>query len=133
MTTEDDFQNTLDATPDAHHVRLVFADWLQDRGDKRAEGYRALGVLRRIPFGSRRRDVLTRYGEWYAEFYDAEGFDPQSDLPTDWFRRLRGKPAWSTRGKKGWATRREAEDAAATAFAKLSAARRAELLNPVLA
>ena len=37
MTTEDDFQQALDANPDDHHTRLVFADWLQERGDPRAE------------------------------------------------------------------------------------------------
>ena len=33
MTTEDDFQRALDANPDDWQTRLVFADWLEDRGD----------------------------------------------------------------------------------------------------
>ena len=50
MTTEDDFHRALDANPDDWQTRLVFADWLDDRGDPRAEGYRALGHLRLCPF-----------------------------------------------------------------------------------
>lgn len=46
MTTEDDFQAALDADPGNWQTRLVFADWLQERGDERADGYRALGALR---------------------------------------------------------------------------------------
>src|SRR5262245_54586051 len=47
MTTEDDFQRTLDATPEDWQTRMVFADWLDERGDPRAAGYRALGKLTR--------------------------------------------------------------------------------------
>lgn len=35
MTTEDDFQAALDANPEDWQTRLVFADWLQERGDSR--------------------------------------------------------------------------------------------------
>src|SRR5262249_13386737 len=49
VTTEDDFQNALDAQPGDWQTRLVFADWLQDRSDPRAEGYRALGMNRIVP------------------------------------------------------------------------------------
>jgi uncharacterized protein (TIGR02996 family) len=47
---EDAFQARLDEHPDDHTTRLVFADWLEERGDPRASGYRALGLLRRWPF-----------------------------------------------------------------------------------
>src|SRR5204863_136709 len=50
VTTEDDFQNALDADPADWQTRLVFADWLQERGDVRAEGYRALGRTRFYPY-----------------------------------------------------------------------------------
>ena len=43
VTTEDDFQRALDKNPDDWQTRLVFADWLEERDDPRAEGYRALG------------------------------------------------------------------------------------------
>jgi uncharacterized protein (TIGR02996 family) len=45
VTTEEDFQNALDANPKDWQTRLVFADWLQERGDERAEGYPALGLM----------------------------------------------------------------------------------------
>ncbi len=38
MTTEDDFLRAIKATPDDDHLRLVFADWLEDQGQtERAE------------------------------------------------------------------------------------------------
>ncbi|QEL20544.1 TIGR02996 domain-containing protein [Limnoglobus roseus] len=49
MSEQDAFQAAIDDDPDDHVRRLVFADWLEDRDDPRAEGYRALGLLRRCP------------------------------------------------------------------------------------
>ena len=46
VTTGDDFQRRLDEHPDDFQTRPVFADWLEERGDPRAEGYRALGRFR---------------------------------------------------------------------------------------
>jgi uncharacterized protein (TIGR02996 family) len=52
MTTEDDFQRALDADTTDWQTRLVFADWLEEQGDPRADGYRALGVLKKWPTDS---------------------------------------------------------------------------------
>lgn len=42
---EEDFQRQLDEEGyEARDTRLVFADWLQDRNDPRAEGYRILAA-----------------------------------------------------------------------------------------
>lgn len=49
MTEEDAFQSALDSNPDDATTRLVFADWLDERGDPRASGYRALGRYGRSP------------------------------------------------------------------------------------
>lgn len=120
MSTEDDFQRLLDANPDDHHTRLVFADWLDDRGDPRAAGYRALGVADRGP----RRSASGWY--WYARWPrvpDIRRGDGHSTLVGDWWDAAVGK-------QKAFASRREAENAAALAFATLPAARRAELLDP---
>jgi uncharacterized protein (TIGR02996 family) len=38
VTTEDDFQSALDKDPEDWQTRLVFADWLQEHNDLRAEG-----------------------------------------------------------------------------------------------
>src|SRR5687768_10524354 len=130
MTTEEDFQQQLDLHPDDHHTRLVFADWLQERGDPRADGYRALGQLRVSPchFGSSIFDAgartqlsasdLYRDKWWWCASPD-EKFRPHF-LPDGWFPAAR-VPLFKTR--------REAEDAAALAFGKLSPKRRAEMLT----
>jgi uncharacterized protein (TIGR02996 family) len=123
MTTEDDFQRKLDAHPEDWQTRLVFADWLDERGDPRAEGMRALGLHRMHPC-----DLCNppRWVFWNGKEYGArsQGYY----LSGDWFRLIAG------RGETLWArfkTRRKADDAAALAFAKLPAARRAELLSVV--
>ncbi len=136
MTTEDDFQAALDANPADHHTRMVFADWLQDRADERAEGYRALGALRRAPivrggftFGGVPNSIL-----WWWESAGGEPVEyVPHRLPQDWLRHMDMK---ETRGmfypSAGLIdrpnTRREVEDAAALAFARLSHARRMQLL-----
>jgi uncharacterized protein (TIGR02996 family) len=50
MTNESDFQDLIDRNPKCHVLKEMFADWLQERGDPRAEGYRALirGDLARL-------------------------------------------------------------------------------------
>src|SRR4051812_46727360 len=42
VTTEEDFHALLEAHPDDHSTRLILADFLDDRGDPRGPGYRAL-------------------------------------------------------------------------------------------
>jgi uncharacterized protein (TIGR02996 family) len=148
MTTEDDFQAALDANPDDWQARLVFADWLQERGDPRAEGYRALGALRRAPYPERVRDPgPDRWGYhggagrvlWDAargvRLPDPVPAPAWAALPAHWLKALqrlqRGRNADA--GNRWWSgqalSRRAAEDAAALAFARLPAKRRAELLR----
>lgn len=113
MTTEDDFQNALDAQPDDWQTRLVFADWLQERGDPRAEGYRALGVNRCFPLYTSAEQYRWIPGHMRGTVGDCW-------LPWDWTEQI---PDSNHRD-----SRREAEDAAALAFAQLPPERRAELL-----
>lgn len=127
MTTEDDFQAALDADPTDWQTRLVFADWLQDRDDPRAEGYRALGVLRL------RTGDSPHYPCWWSHT-ECAGVPPErryAQLPHYWFDQI----AMSAKNTNLWwldyTTRRAAEDAAAFAFLELPAARRAELLATV--
>jgi uncharacterized protein (TIGR02996 family) len=135
VTTEDDFQQQLDRHPEDHQTRLVFADWLQERGDPRAEGYRALGALRRIP---RPYTHGNKPGVWRGatEFLYwnplAENKDNPSMLPQDWFDAIPREDANpDDRGSnyRSRSTRRAAEDTAARAFTRLPVARRAELLS----
>lgn len=125
MTTEEDFQRALDSNPEDHHTRLVFADWLQERDDPRAEGYRALGKLKLWP--------LCIQGVWFYHngvgnhMDETEGLkpaDPSHALPPDWFKGDTRRGAWTVPRKN----RRNAENTAARLFAKLPPNRRAELL-----
>ena len=137
MTTEDDFQAALDACPEDHQTRLVFADWLQERGDPRAEGYRALGTIRAVPY----YDALHRpKGDkcWWSFAHlrrAGHSLDRHGPclLPVVWYLKLKPEnrlPGWDPHAWCYFPTRREAEDTAALAFAKLPRARRAELLAP---
>jgi uncharacterized protein (TIGR02996 family) len=143
VTTEDDFQQQLDRHPNDLQTRLVFADWLQERGDLRAEGYRALSAQRLY-------STVHQLGDSDYPLFDASRVSLGRDgplkhwcLPHDWFLHLEGGAQRvsgvvqqvGSRQSGVWLdydSRREAEDAAAAAFAKLPAERRAELLLPVV-
>lgn len=123
--TEDNWQAYLDLHPDHHEVRVRFGDWLEERGDRRADGYRALGILQ-LRTGS-----TNQFPCWWSHKLCVEAAANGNDfaqLPADWFlllkRSVTGGTWW-----RDYLTRREAEDAAARAFSKLSARRRAELLT----
>ncbi len=119
MTTEEDFQRALDENPDDHLTRLVFADWLQERDDPRAEGYRAMGL----------RCIRVRIVE--NDIYLARWSSSKHPMPDDWFLLLPGavpeQRTWPQYASPH--TRQEIEDAAARAFALLPSERRAELLS----
>lgn len=120
MTTEDDFQRQLDEHPDDFQTRLVFADWLEERNDPRAEGYRVLGMLRKWP------KPLSDW--WWANARVEPYMADHEKLDYDWYRRMQPSPPPAF---ANYSSRRSAEDAAALAFAKLPEERRAELLRGV--
>jgi uncharacterized protein (TIGR02996 family) len=131
MTTEEDFQRVLDRNPEDWQTRLVFADWLQEQDDARAEGYRALAVLRRIAC----ERVFAEGPVW--AYWTVSGFNPEAVLPSDWWGKGRDEVALRAGGGSTpppvpfcRPSRREAEDCAAIAFTRLPARRRAELLAP---
>lgn len=142
MTTEDDFQAVLDRDPDDAHTRLVFADWLDERGDPRGPGHRALGVLRLKPMissgGKSQRGLQNEVHGFTTNLNPSSRCDGTfwpvyrpSALPDDWYQLLRPAevlPAWDSIYWTHLYSRREAENAAALVFARLPAARRAELL-----
>jgi uncharacterized protein (TIGR02996 family) len=131
VTTEDDFQRALDALPEDWQTRLVFADWLQEQGDPRAEGYRALGFLRLWPtFDAREPRWLYHNGT--SEVMDSwpEYARTHNLLPRDWHEAVVSEERignWTI-----WCgyepSRRKSEDKIALAFTRLPASRRAELL-----
>jgi uncharacterized protein (TIGR02996 family) len=131
VTTEDDFQKRLDEKPDDWQTRLVFADWLQERGDARADGYRALAACRfvlcdRYP-GEPPRFIPHELSRIFPESAGASGRD--YTLPLDWYAKVLGLGHEATGSLIPFPTRRAAEDAAALAFAGLPARRRASLLK----
>jgi uncharacterized protein (TIGR02996 family) len=93
VTTEDDFQAALDENPEDWQTRLVFADWLDERGDERGPGYRALGLQRHRP----------PRGNGYVWFNAANyGRITFENLPADWFHELfHEKGGGRTRSKFG--------------------------------
>lgn len=132
MTTEDDFNRALDAQPDDWHTRLVFADWLQDRGDPRAAGYRAIAIQERRPL---MRQHLEREACWWACESAINPPHTHNVLPSDWFALLPSdegsKMFWPHQTQTGGVrSRRECEDALALAFVQLPPERQAELLSP---
>ncbi len=130
MTTEDDFQAALDANPDDWHTRLVFADWLEDRGDPRAAGYRAIAAQQRRPLHMRHAGLKRDAWWWHCTTGTPSH---HNDVPADWFARLPvrdgNKNFWPVHTQKGGVrTRHQCEDALARAFAKLPPERQAALL-----
>jgi uncharacterized protein (TIGR02996 family) len=128
MTSEGNFQAMLDANPDDHATRLILADFLQDRGDPRAEGYRALGALRLAPWKG--ADGRWVFGGQHLELQEQRPVSEQ--LPKDWMDRLLGPAAQfvieSLRVRRT-RSRDAIENEAAWAFSGLPAERRAELLR----
>jgi uncharacterized protein (TIGR02996 family) len=127
MTTEDDFQAALDASPEDWQTRLVFADWLEERNDPRAAYFRLAGEKgwrpsRESSAAGFSADTLQRSGitgDSLWRFYNSGCTHMGSHcLPFDL-----GYGKWLHN------SRRAAEDAAALAFAALPEARRAELLG----
>jgi|GEM_PF-4915962 len=85
VTTEDDFHRLIDKKPDDWHTRLVFADWLEDRGDPRSGGYRAIALQKRRPLQGRHRDTDTW---WWHRSNSAKVEDFHNHIPQDWFALL---------------------------------------------
>ena len=136
MTTEADFIAALDADPDSHMTRLAFADWLeeQDPPDPRGPGYRALGANGVFPHGSKDVWVVMWNVSQYKGYVFGQRLHPHDPLdcspamlPDDWHQLIAGKVSSFVKRRH----RREMEDAAALAFARLPAQRRAELLATV--
>ena len=123
--------------PCDHALRLVLADALDEAGDPRAAGYRALGL--HGLYTHTRAPVELKHWTWFS--LDYRGDD--RTLPRDWFNLLPGghcrhtdeTDVTATCGGiwRDYDTRREAEDAAADAFIRLPADRQNELLAALYA
>lgn len=69
MTDESAFQSAFDADPTNSALRLVFADWLEERGDWRAAGYRWMGENRKWPYDWSKNAIITSFDtlDWFIE------------------------------------------------------------------
>ncbi len=137
---EEGFQAALDANPADHVTRLVLADWLQERGDPRAAGYRALGLNQKWPYRFFYSDDGSVWWAFHAgqgrrlvaEFPSDNRSEPLPDycaLPEDWIDVARTQSGWieSSCDRCG-PLRRDVENRAALGFNDLPSERRAELL-----
>ncbi|QEL17156.1 TIGR02996 domain-containing protein [Limnoglobus roseus] len=134
------FQKRLDARPDDHVARLVFADWLEERDDERAEGYRVLGLLRKWPEKS-----VSVGGEKRHYFHATprpEDWQAHDDLPRAWLEEIwvycGGSPSMVESGggrpdEVSRRLRREVEDFAAIAFGTLPSRERERIRSEALA
>ncbi len=158
MTTEEDWNKLLDENPADFDSRRIFGDWLEERGDPRADGYRALGVLRKHPLQCRSELEHHRFikGKWFFHVGRYGHIEPGdlkviypymaeevNELPADWMvaavvsRFMRNKsPSVADKNNELWmgytALRSGAEDMAALAFAELPFNRRQQLLAGVV-
>lgn len=137
MNDEEAFNAALDANPGDWLTRIVFADWLDDRSDPRADGYRVLGWLRLVPeLFPTPKDIATRGfkgpGRWNWGG-NITGAPYGNSLTDQWLgaacRAVGRKPVGTTFRGVSFDTRREAEDAAALGFQGLTVAQRARLVT----
>ena len=91
MTPEEQaFQAAMDVRPTDWTAYLVFADWLQDRDDPRADGYRALAAMRLEVLDG---DAESGFGfTWYNRGHAYSSvFGREAELPGLWFMMLEGE------------------------------------------
>lgn len=117
MNDENAFQAALDAHPDDHTTRLVFADWLEEHDDPRAEPYRILGKFQRFPARSQATKDTVVTWSWYL--FDPDWRDSHvysNGLPPTWSRAIGNQHVKSTR--------LEADEEAVRAFLTLEPSQR---------
>jgi uncharacterized protein (TIGR02996 family) len=86
-TDEEAFVRAILEDPDEDAVRLIFADWLEERGSPRAEFIRLQCALARLPEGQRRGELLEREQQLLRQ-YEAVWAAPLLGLVDEWeFRR----------------------------------------------
>jgi uncharacterized protein (TIGR02996 family) len=99
MSDEAHFLAGIESQPDDRALRLVYADWLEERGDPRAELIRVEEEMRRVPIYSDRywelkprRNALGRkaYTAWLRQMRYGTDYEPVfAEVPGGWKERWR--------------------------------------------
>ena len=125
MTDEDAFETALDANPEDWALRLVYADWLQERDDDRAAGMRWMGGNEKRPYDWNTNRVIRYFNsfDWKNESTIIGWAVPSHCMISpELFARLvpqnLSPPAAGTFGWADYRSRREAEDALCRATAR---------------
>lgn len=135
MTTEDDFLHQLLVEPCDFQTRLVFADWLQERDDPRADAYCVIAHLKKLPEHFLPTQSYSGREVWCWWRPTVKSFlETPSVITDDWFNALRGfldhfRYAESHYNFRDYRNPLDAERALVDAFLRLPLARRAELLT----
>lgn len=125
MFDEEGFQRAIDADPTNATIRMVFADWLEEQGDPRAEGYRELARLNRVPVtGGQEWNWPGYCSEVFSDWGGAESVTHRQSaqiaaIPREWIEAHKEENERMKDGAAGWIvgeTRREADDKAAIAY-----------------
>jgi uncharacterized protein (TIGR02996 family) len=104
MNDEEIFNAGLDREPKDAVLRLLFAEWLAERGDERSTGYRWLAAHHKHPYFSA--------GHW--EWWHADSFnDDAIKLPDTVWKSLSADPNLEYPRCKEFSQRCVAEEAAA--------------------
>lgn len=128
---EEAFWQQLAAHPDDSHTRLVFADWLEERGDVRAEGMRCLGLIKWVPFVPNNGNP-----NWTVGNYNVPQSRDRSKIPNDWYNKTTpvtaGRDVPTVVFDEHWwgnESLTELESEVARAFSRLPCERRMQLLQ----
>lgn len=80
MHSESDFWAAYEQQPDDHHLLAVFSDYLQEQGDERWQGMRALSLMGWVAYRPERNP-----NNWTVGNYNVPGTDDRSAIPDDWY------------------------------------------------
>jgi uncharacterized protein (TIGR02996 family) len=107
MTIESDFIDAINADPDNRFHQLIYADWLDEQADPRAEAWRVLIEQGKRPFQANERGT-----EW--DWYITSKLD-RHNFPLAFWKLIRG-PQWKS--PYGFLTFHAAMDAAAIVWVR---------------
>src|SRR5947207_5293082 len=84
MNTEEAFLQAIRESPDDDDLRLVFADWLEERDDPHGELMRVQVELSRLPHRSPRRTALLSRQKLFLSAYPARLLGPRHEGVSFW-------------------------------------------------